>query len=199
MQDGRRAMVVTDALIAWFLALGFSAPAVVTQRDNTLARWRWQTGAAVLAMIAAVFLLVPAFSRVLVEREIASHGPVGPFAEDKHVVAGGRQISGFLVIADEADNGTGLPALPWSKLVKLIEMTRLEDDFGPFLKDLADKTPFALATGVRLIGPRYLTLYIAPTKMIEQRDAWAWRLTLVQLEPNSSPIFRRVVTAEEMP
>jgi hypothetical protein len=199
MQDGRRAMVVTDALIAWFLALGFSAPAVVTQRDNTLARWRWQTGAAVLAMIAAVFLLVPAFSRVLAESEIASHGPVGPFAEDKHVVAGGRQISGFLVIADEADNGTGPPALPWSKFVKLIGMTRLEDEFGPFLKDLADKTPFALATGIRLIGPRYLTLYIAPAKMIEQRDAWAWRLTLVPLEPNSSPIFRRVVTAEEMP
>ena len=204
MKDGRRAMVVTDALMAWFLALGFSAPAVVTQRDNTLARWRWQTGAAVLVTIAAVFLLVPAFSRVLVEHEIASHAPVGPFADDKHFVAGGRQISGFLIIADEAgadevDTGTGVPALRWSKFVELIEMTRLEGEFGSFLKDLADKTPFALVTSVRFVGPRYSTLYIAPAKVIEQRDAWAWRLTLVPLEPNSSPVFRRVVTAEKMP
>jgi hypothetical protein len=199
MQDGRRAMVVTDALMAWFLALGFSAPGVLTQRDNRFARWRWQTGAAILTMIAAAFLLVPAFSHALAEHEIALHAPVGPFADDTHFVAGGRRISGFLVIADEADTGTGVPTLPWSKFVDLIKLTRLENEFGPFLKDLAEQTPFALVTGVRLNGPRYSTLYIAPANMIEQRDAWVWRLTLVPLEPNSSPILRRVVTAEKMP
>jgi hypothetical protein len=198
LKDGRRAMLVTDALMAWLLALGFTAPAVVTQRDNTLARWRWQTGAAVLATIATVFFLVPAFSRALVERELASHAPLGPFAEDKHIVAGGERISGFLVIADEGNASTGVPALPWSKFVQAIGMTRLEDEFGLFLKDLADKTPFALVTGVRFIGPRYSTLYIAPAKVIEQRDAWAWRLTLAPRLPNSSYLFRRVVTAEKV-
>jgi hypothetical protein len=199
MKDGRRVMLVTDAFMAWLLALGFSAPTVLTLRDDTLPRWRWQTGAAVLVTIAAVFLLVPAFSRALVEREIASHAPVGPFAEDKHIVAGGGQISGFLVIADEAKTGTGVPALSWSKFVELIQIIRLEEDFGPFLQDLAGKTPFAFVTGVRLVGPRYLTLYITPGSVIEQHDVWAWRLTLVPLKPNSSPVFRRVVTAEKMP
>jgi hypothetical protein len=199
LKDGRRAMLVTDALMAWFLALGFTAPAVVTQRDDSVARWRSQTGLAVLAAIAAIFFLVPSFSRALSEREIASHGAVGPFTENEHILLGGGRISGFLVIADEADASSGVPALPWSKFVDLIEMTRLEDEFGPFLKDVSDKTPFAFVTGVLLTKPWQQLLYIAPVEVIEQRDAWAWRLTLVPGQPNSSPLFRRVLTAEKVP
>jgi len=78
-------------------------------------------------------------------------------------------------------------------------MTRLEDEFGPFLKDLSDKTPFAFVTGVLLTKRWQQLLYIAPVEVIEQRDAWAWRLTLVPGQPNSSPLFRRVLTAEKVP
>jgi hypothetical protein len=198
LKDGRRAMLVTDALMAWFLALGFTAPAVVTRQDNTVARWRWQTGAAVLAILSAVFFLVPAFSRALFEREIASHAPLGQFADDKHVIAGGERMTGLLVVADEADAGVGVPALAWSKFVELVGLTRLEEEHGPFLKELSNKIPFAFVTGIRFIGPRYSTLYIAPPELIQQRDAWAWRLTLAPRPPNSPPFFRRVLTAEKV-
>ena len=198
LKEGRRAMLVTDALMAWFLALGFSAPTVVTQRHSTVTRWRWQTGAAALATITVVFFLVPAFSRARVEREIASHAPVAPFAEDEHILAGGGRISGFLVIADDSDFRIDVPALPWSKFVDLIQMTRLEEEVGPFLKDIAGQAPFAFVTGVRFNGLRYATLYIAPAKVIEQRDAWAWQLTLMPRQPNSSLFFRHVLRAEKL-
>jgi hypothetical protein len=192
-------MLVTDALMAWFLALGFTAPAVVTLRNTSVPRWRWQTGAAVLVAISAIFLFVPAFSHMLTEREIASHGPIGRPAENEHILAGGKRISGFLVVADEVVAGTGIPTLRWSTFVELIEMIRLQNEFGPFLNDLAGKTPFAFVTGVRFDALGQQLLYIAPTELIEQRDAWAWKLTLLPLETNSSPIFRRVLTAEKLP
>jgi hypothetical protein len=78
-------------------------------------------------------------------------------------------------------------------------MIRLQNEFGPFLKDLAGKIPFAFITGVRFDAQGQQLLYIAPSELIEQRDAWAWKLTLLPLQTNSSPIFRRVLTAEQMP
>jgi hypothetical protein len=190
---------VTDAFIAWFLALGFTAPGLVTLRNNSFPRWRWQTGAATLVAIAAIFLFVPALSHMLAEREIASHGPVGRPTENEHILAGGKRITGFLVAADEADSNTSVPTLPWSKFVEVIEMIRLQNEFGPFLNDLVGKTPFAFVTGVRLDARWQQLLYIAPLELIEQRDAWAWKLTLLPRQSNESPIFRRVLTAERMP
>ena len=78
-------------------------------------------------------------------------------------------------------------------------MIRLQNEFGPFLNDLAGKTPFAFVTGVRLDARWQQLLYIAPLELIEQRDAWAWKLTLLPRQSNESPIFRRVLTAERMP
>jgi hypothetical protein len=143
---------------------------------------------------------------MLAEREIASHGPVGRPTENEHIVAGGKRITGFLVVADEADASTSVPTLPWSKFVEVIEMIRLQNEVGPFLNDLAGKTPFAFVTGVRFDArvplPLYgapLLLYIAPLELIEQRDAWAWKLALLPLQSNASPIFRRVLTAKKIP
>jgi hypothetical protein len=69
-----------------------------------------------LATITAAFFLVPAFSRATVERETATHAPVAPFAEDKHTLAGGERISGFLVIADESGFRIDVPACPGQNL-----------------------------------------------------------------------------------
>jgi hypothetical protein len=142
---------------------------------------------------------VPAFSHMLAEREMASHGPVGRPTENEHILADGKRITGFLVVADEAGASTSVPTLPWSKFVEVIEMIRLQNDFGPFLNDLAGKTPFAFVTGVRLDARWQQLLYIAPLELIEQRDAWAWKLTLLPLQSNASPIFRRVLPAEKLP
>jgi hypothetical protein len=199
LKEGRRAMLVTDVLMVWFLALGFTAPTVITLRDNLVRRRRWQTGAAVLVLIAGMFILAPAFSHALIERELALHGPVGPPTENVHILAGGKRISGFLVIPDEADGDCSVPALRWRKFVELIQMIGLEAEFGAFLKDLAGKSPFAFITGVRFDVGNQQLVYIAPSKLIEERDALAWRLTLLPLQPNSSAIFRRVATAEKIP
>ncbi len=105
--------------------------------------WQWQTGTAALVAIAAIFLFVPAFSHMLVEREIASHGPVDRTAENEHILAGGRRITGFLVVADEADARTTI------QICRAHRNDQTPNEFGPFLKDLAGKIPFAFATSVR--------------------------------------------------
>jgi hypothetical protein len=62
--------------------------------------------------------------------------------------------SGVLVIADEADAQRGVPALHWSEFAELIDLVRLENEFGPFLKDITGRTPFAFVTSVRLDARR---------------------------------------------
>jgi hypothetical protein len=62
-------------------------------------------------------------------------------------------------------------------------MIRLENEFGPFLKDLAGKIPFAFVTGVRYDARWQQLLCIAPSELLEQRDAGAWKLTLLPLRP----------------
>ena len=180
-------MLVTDALMAWFLALGFSAPTVVTQRDSTVTRWRWQTGAAVLATITVSFLSCPHLFSCTVS--IARSRRMRRLLRLQRTSTSWQGVNGsagFWSLQTSSDFRVDVPALPWSKFVELIQMTRLEEEVGPFLKDLAGQAPFALVTGVRFNGPRYATLYIAPAKVIEQRDAWAWQLTLVPRQPNSS-------------
>jgi hypothetical protein len=101
LKDGRRAMLVTDAFMAWFLALGFTAPAVVTLRNTSVPRWRWQTAVAALVAIAAIFLFVPAFSYMLVERELHVDWPFAP--ENRAHLSRRQAHHRLLVVADEGD------------------------------------------------------------------------------------------------
>lgn len=72
-------------------------------------------------------------------------------------------------------------------------MIILQNEFGPFLNDLDGKTPFAFVTGVRFDAQGQQFLYIAPSELIEQRDAWAWKLTLLRTKfiANLSPRRQR--------
>jgi hypothetical protein len=86
-------------------------PAVVTLRNTSVPRWRWQTAAAALVAIASIFLFVPAFSYMLVEREL--HHVDWPFAPEKprtSYQAASASLA-FLVVADEGDARINIPTL----------------------------------------------------------------------------------------
>ena len=80
-------------------------------------------------------------------------------------------------------------------------MTRLEDEFGPFLEHVMGRTPFALVVGGRLDAENQSNIYIAPPIVLEQRDAWAWRFTLREWLPSKLPWrgLKQVIAVRRLP
>jgi hypothetical protein len=177
--DGWRVLTVTHPLIACFVAFGFAAPATVALRRSP-AQWRWKSGALLVAFVSVLFLVVPALSHILARHEIASHPSFVRATRDENVVPGGSRITGFIVIPDGTLAPVATPTLSLSEFVNLIRYTRLEEEFGPFLREVAAEMPFALVSAGRLDGDNQSNIYIAPPVVLERRDVWAWRLTLRQ-------------------
>jgi hypothetical protein len=198
--DGWRVLSATHPLIACFVALGFGAPGVVTLSRFPL-HWRWQSGAALVAITAGLCLVIPVLSHVLARRELASHARFVSAAPNEHVVAGGKKITGFIVMPDGTSPPVATASLPLSEFRKLIQYTRLENEFGPFLEEVAREVPFAFVSAPRLDGKSHWSFYIAPPAVLEQRDVWAWRLTLGQRTPPQAPwrSLQHAVAAQKVP
>jgi hypothetical protein len=186
--DGWRALHVTHALVACFLASAFGARGVVTIRHATPRPWQWQVGAASIAAAAALFLLAPMLSRAQALREIAAHPAFDRTGPNEQVVAGGRHITGFLVVADEAERPRSIPALHVSDFIHLLRLGGLENELGP-IKAFVERVPFALVLAPRIDVPRIdqkdrSNIFVAPPRILQEPDVWAWRLTM--REPRSS-------------
>jgi hypothetical protein len=201
--DGWRVLYATHVFIACFFALGFAAPGVVTIPNSMVHAWSWQEGAAVIAVTIALFIAVPEVSRVLAMREVVARPSFEqPTNNNKEqIVLGGRRLTGFLVIPDAEPRPFAVPAIHLSQFVELVRMTRLEDEFGPFLQDVVGRTPFALVVGGRLDAENQSNIYIAPPIVLEQRDAWAWRFTLRVWLPSEVPwqILKEVMAVQRLP
>jgi hypothetical protein len=198
--DGWRVLSSSHPLIACFVALGFSAPGVVTLSRFT-SHWRWQSGAALVAITAGLFLVIPVLSHVLARRELAFHARFVSAAPSEHVVAGGKKITGFIVMPDGTSSPVATASLPLSEFKKLIQYTRLENEFGPFLEEVAGEVPFAFVAAPRLDSKSHWSFYIAPPAVLEQREVWAWRLTLGQRTPPQTPwrFLQHAVAAQIVP
>jgi hypothetical protein len=198
--DGWRVLSATHPLIACFVALGFSAPGVVILNRFPL-HWRWQSGAALVAITAGVFLVIPVLSNGLARRELAPHAGFVSAAPNEHVVAGGKKITGFIVIPDGTSPPVATASLPLSEFKKLIQYTRLENEFGPFLEIVGREVPFAFVAAPRLDSKSYWSFYIAPPAVLEQREVWAWRLTLGQGTSAQTPwrFLQHAVAAQIVP
>ena len=201
--DGWRVLYATHVLIACFFSLGFTAPGVVTIPNHMAHAWSWQRGAVVISTVIVLFIAIPGISRLLAMREVAAH----PSFErptnrnEEEIVLGGRRLTGFLVIPDAEPRPVAVPALHLSQFVELVRMTRLEDEFGPFLEHVMGRTPFALVVGGRLDAENQSNIYIAPPIVLEQRDAWAWRFTLREWLPSKLPWrgLKQVIAVRRLP
>jgi hypothetical protein len=201
--DGWRLLTATHPLVACFAALAFSGPCTATVRDGRTC-WRWQSGAGLLAIAAALFLVVPGLSYALARREIAAHPTVGGLAANEIVVPGGRRITGFLVIPDGTAVPVQTPALTVSEFIKLIGYALLEHDVGPFVQEAIAKAPFAFIAAARIDDRddrNQLGLYIAPPAMLEERDVWAWRCAFRQRATSEAPAYYllEIISAKSLP
>jgi hypothetical protein len=195
--DGWRALTATFPFVACFAALGFSAPgAVVVHATRPV--WKWEMGVVGIVVAVILFLFIPLLSHVLAWKQ-----PDAPSrfmnSANEHIVPGEGRISGFIVIPDGASESLSIPTLHLSQFIKLMTITNMEDDFGPFLKDIADKVPFAFVVGGRLDAENQSNIYIAPPKVLEQKDTRAWHFWLASPEDAPWRVLRYVVAAEKVP
>jgi hypothetical protein len=193
--DGWRVLHVTHALIAWFFAAGFTAPAVGVAA--TAASWRWQRGLAIIAAMTALFIIVPALSHALArDFAIRSKATSSP---DEHIVLGGRHIAGFLVIPDHEALPLAVPAWHLSRFIELFRSSYWDTDFGPLRPGALPPPPFAFIMGSGPSGQFGGNLYLAPPAVLQLQQICAWKFTVRsrQTEAPSSLIFFEVTAAEE--
>jgi hypothetical protein len=189
---GWRALHVTNILVAGFLASAFGAAGtVVTLRPLGGGRWQWQIGAAGIAAATVLVVLAPVLSRAQAMREIAGHPAFDPPGPNERIVLGGRSITGFLVLPDAADRPTAVPSLHLSDFVSLLRVGGAAGDFGP-AQAFAERVPFALVWSPRIDREAKTDIYVAPPRILQEPDAWAWRLKMPE-QPSRDP---RVVWKE---
>jgi hypothetical protein len=193
--DGWRVLHVTHALIACFFAAGFTAPAVVVAGATPA----WRTGATVIAVMTALFLVVPALSHALARGLAVRSATLS--RPDQHIVLGGRHIAGFLVIPDEEPNPLSVPALHFSQFVELFRSSYWESDFGPILNERPPTPPFAFVMGVGPDAPYGGNIYVAPPAVLQMPRVCAWKFNVRnrQSEASHNVIFFDVTAAEELP
>jgi hypothetical protein len=193
--DGWRVLAPTHVLVIAFLALGFAAPRVVTCRRTVPSLCSWQVGAAALAAIVALLLFGPLLSRVVGAGQIAARPVATARNNDEHVVLGGRHLTGFAVLPDGEDLPNFIPAIHASQFRELIRVSHIEDweAFGPFLRDMAARTPFVFIVANRLDRENPVGTYIAPIVVLQQRAVRAWRF---KLRPDLPFMVQQVLHAE---
>ncbi len=198
--DGWRALHVTHVLAAGFWSSAFASPGVVTALDRVGSRSSWRPGAVALAIAAVVLLAVPMLARQQALRELARHPALAPVQANERIVLGGRQVSGFLVVPDDAVLPASPPALRVSDFVRLLHSTTLEPEGGALSRDAILKAPFAFVFAPDLLAGA-IDLYVAPARLLEDATAWAWRIELRAhgADARAWKTLREVVSAERLP
>jgi len=198
--DGWRALHVTHVFAACFWSLAFAVPGVMTSRNLAASPWRWQSGAALITVMAAIFLVVPVLAREMARRELAAHPSFRSLQANEVVVLGGRRVSGFLVVPDDEVLPTSVPALRISEFVRVVHLTALDPEVGSFSRDVIGKTPFAFVFAPALsIG--FSNLYVVSPRLLSEPDVWAWRIKIRERRAGEKgwTSLQEVVAVEGLP
>lgn len=190
--DGLRVLAVSQPLMALFFAIGMGNPAFPTDQTATSgAPLRY--GVAGLIATAVLFASAPWAAH----RLWSTKGVEGPMhAGEEAVVAGGRQMSGFLIVADGAPLRPDVPSLHYSDFEAIVAQSDIESYQG-LLHPVAPGLPFGFVFAPRLErGVESAPLFIVPANVVERRDVSAWRFQLEpwQLKPDAQGVYWLKVT-----
>jgi hypothetical protein len=173
--DGWRVLTVSHPLVALFFALGMSGP-VLPLRAGQLGRSvTAKVGGTILAIAVALFFAVPWAAHRVAGLEHLSERPSFAQEPDVAIVAGGRRMTGFLVVADDAPLRADIPTLHLSDFIKLVQDSSVEHYQG-LVNPVAPEVPFGFVFTPRLekqVSSEYR--YIVPAFVMEQRDVAIWR------------------------
>ncbi len=176
LDDGGRALAVSQPIIALFFAIGLSSRRSVP-RESVLGLQASRNAFIGLAMAAALLLCVPwmahRFSGI---RSIVEATPSQQPAQA--YVFGGRRISGFLVIGNDQPLYVDTPSLHLADFEAIIAQSGVEG-YQELIHPILPRVPFGFIFAPRIERESSSSFqYIVPAKVLERRDVTAWRFYL---------------------
>jgi hypothetical protein len=174
--DGLRVLAVSQPLMALFFATGMGNPAFASgQAVQSGALLRY--GVAGLIATAVLFASAP----WVAHRLWSTKSAVDPMHNvNEALVAGGRRMSGFLIVADGTPRRSDIPSLHFSDFEAIVAQSDIENYQG-LLHPVAPDLPFGFVFAARLErGVASALLFIVPAYVTEHRDVSTW---CFQLEP----------------
>ena len=198
LDDGRRVLLATHALLCVFVAMGFTAPGAMLpirkQPDASLFRG----GVAALAIATLLFLGIPWLAHQLSPTREFARKDIEPGAA-AHIVYGGHRMTGFLVVADETPLPKNVPAMHFSTFVSIFRNSGLDKVYGGLLSSRAPTIPFAFVSSVRgEKGEFSISKYVVPPEVLERRDVAAWKLEGEMHNPGTGGRWLDVTRAEPL-
>jgi hypothetical protein len=100
--------------------------------------------------------------------------------EPTQIFAGGSIPTGFVVIDDNAPPPAGVRSRKASEFVKIMGITALEQEWGPFIQPLLKSAPFAVFWAPRIGQSELNMVYFGPADVLTRRDVKAWKFTIEQ-------------------
>jgi hypothetical protein len=198
LDDGRRVLVATHALLCVFVAMGFTAPAAMLpirkQPDAALFRG----GVAALAIATLLVLGVPWLAHQLSPTREFARRDIAPGAT-AHVVYGGHRMTGFLVVADGAPLLKNVPTMHFSTFVSIFKNSGLDKVYAGLLSSRAPGIPFAFISSVMVEkGEFSISKYVVPPEVLARGDVTAWRFEGEMHNPGTSGRWLDVTRAEPL-
>ena len=175
LDDGARTLAASQPLIALFISMGMSNPQSVAGKTEASGRLvAYGTSGLIVAALLAV--AVPGIAHRLSSiQDDQNHLVSGP---DEIVVAGGRKMSGFLVLADEAPLRADIPTLHFGDFEAQVAQSGVESYQGlvhPVSPALPFGFIFAAPVGTATTAPN---IFIVPAEVMESRGVQAWHFLL---------------------
>jgi hypothetical protein len=173
--DGRRTLAASVPLLALFVSMGMAAPDIATTKTVGPNVKLLRGGGGVLLVAALLFLSVPWLASRFSPVESIAGGALSPKANEA-IVFGGRRITGFLIVADDAPRRDDVPTLHLSEFKRIVQASDIERYQG-LIHPTSPPLPFGFIYAPRLEkGPTGALFFIVPSIVMERGDVQAWRL-----------------------
>jgi hypothetical protein len=166
---GARVLAASHPLIALFVAMGLVNPEISAfKEERSEGRLGCSFGALALVISAISCVFVP----WVAHRSYSQRSLDFRLAKDEAYVAGGRRMSGFLVVPDGAPLRTNVASVHFSDFEVLLKQANLE----PMLQPVA---PFGFAFAPRLEKDVITSdVFLVPPEVLERRDVELWHFKL---------------------
>jgi hypothetical protein len=188
MDDGARVLAASHPLIALFLAMGFGNRTALAQAESPSRLSQYGTIGLVVA--AALFVCIP-----WVAHRFASPGVASQSGEA--IVAGGRQMAGYLVVADDQPLRQDLPSIHLKSFEIMVAQSNLEI-YQELIHPVLPALPFGFVFAPRLEkGVSSYTNFIVPAEVLERHAVPRWRFQLMRW--GDKEFWFYVVKAEPWP
>lgn len=178
LDDGDRILAASQPLIALFLASGFGN---MYMPKRTFAPPQLLPRYAATALIAGSVVLVAApWLAYRINLTGLAAGELPQARKGEAFVAGGRQMSGLLVIDDKSPLPHHIPAVHIADFEAIVARSNVE-----FYQNLIHPNPLPVPFGL-VFAPRLekdhvsSLIYIVPAEVLEQSTAPAWQFKLSQ-------------------